>query len=113
MKHPMVYGFFKSVPPEGDTIDGCFIPPGTAIGINMAALTRNEDIFGNDVDIFRPERFLDAPEEKRREMERAVDAGFGGGRWQCAGRPVALMELNKVIFEVPLAPLPISSWLLT
>jgi hypothetical protein len=33
-------------------------------------------------------------------MERAMDILFGGGRWTCAGKMVALAELSKTAFEV-------------
>lgn len=34
------------------------------------------------------------------EMERAIDIAFGHGRWMCAGKRIAFMELSKVLFEV-------------
>lgn len=97
---PVLYGHYKSVPPQGDTICGYFVPGGTAIGHNSVALTHNESVFGPDVDVFRPERFLECDEEKRLYMERALDITFGGGRWMCAGKTTAKMELNKIFFEV-------------
>ncbi|KAI1140290.1 cytochrome P450 [Hypoxylon sp. FL0543] len=100
MRFPVTYGHYKQTPPEGDTINGVFIPGGTAIGHNALALMRTESIFGDDVDTFRPERFLECDEEKKAEMERAMDIVFGNGRWVCAGKPIAFMELNKVFFEV-------------
>ena len=70
------------------------------MGHNIAAITHKESIFGEDVDVFRPERFLECDKETRLEMDRAIDTAFGGGRWMCAGRVVATMELTKVLFEV-------------
>ena len=61
---------------------------------------QKESIFGSDVRIFRPERFLEASGDKRVAMERAMDIVFGGDRWVCAGKLVAMMELNKTFFEV-------------
>jgi cytochrome P450 len=100
MRPPAVYGNFKVVPPGGDTLNGLFIPEGTSIGHNHVAIVRNEKVFGADVDVFRPERFLDCPEEGRAEMERSVDMIFGTGRWMCAGKALVQVELNKTIFEV-------------
>lgn len=90
----------KRVPSEGDTIDGKFIPGGTSIEIYTASLFSSTTYFGSDAGIFRPERFTEADEQDRTEMERLVELGFGYGRFQCPGKPVALMELNKVYFEV-------------
>ncbi|KAK3339848.1 cytochrome P450 [Lasiosphaeria hispida] len=101
IRAPVNYGHYKSVPPVGDTIQGVFLPGGTTIGHNSLALTRNASVFGQDVEIFRPERFLE-PEcdaEKRAYRVRSLDIIFGGGRWTCSGKQVALFELNKVIFE--------------
>lgn len=51
--------------------------------------------------MFRPERFMEAEREGHRiEMEKQVELAFGYGRWMCAGKPVAMMELSKVFFEV-------------
>ncbi|KAI4592647.1 hypothetical protein KJ359_010549 [Pestalotiopsis sp. 9143b] len=90
----------KAVPPEGDTIHGKFIPGGTAIGMNTSSLFASKKHFGVDADVFRPERFTEASEDDRQEMERLVELCFGHGRYMCAGKPVAFMELNKVFFEL-------------
>jgi cytochrome P450 len=61
---------------------------------------RNIDIFGADADIFRPERWLEAQGEQLQMMERNNELIFGYGRFQCLGKNVAFMELNKVFVEV-------------
>lgn len=63
-------------------------------------------IFGEDVHLFRPERFTEASDDRRAEMYRTTELIFGSGRWQCAGKSLAFMELNKVFFEVRVPPLP-------
>jgi len=92
--------FSKVVPPGGDTINGYWVPGGTYIGPNLSSLLRSKALWGPDADLFRPERFLEANEAKRAEMQRNVDVNFGNGRWMCAGKAIALIELNKTIFEV-------------
>ena len=77
---------------------------GVAIGMNTSALVSSTTHFGADAAIFRPERFTEASEISRIEMERIVELVFGYGRFMCAGKPLAFMELNKVIFEVSSAP---------
>ncbi|KAL2157858.1 hypothetical protein VTH06DRAFT_4911 [Thermothelomyces fergusii] len=108
--HPPVAGtFFKVVPPEGDTIDGKRVPGGTEVAANMWTTTRNRAVFGPDVDVFRPERWLVAPERgggvgadrtaRAAEMRRVAELTFGYGRWMCAGKMIAFLELNKIFVE--------------
>lgn len=99
----------KVVPPQGDTLAGQFVPGGTNIAVNPWALMRHEPTFGKDVDVFRPERFINASPEERASMQRTVDLMFGAGRFMCAGKTVAWMELNKIFVEVCLPYLPLSS----
>ncbi|KAK6951145.1 hypothetical protein Daesc_007676 [Daldinia eschscholtzii] len=99
MRPPTPYGHFKKTPPEGDVINGTFIPGGTALGHNSLAITRSESIFGEDVEVFRPERFIDCDEETKAKRTFAIDILFGRGRWTCAGKPIAMIELHKVFFE--------------
>ncbi|KAK7715156.1 hypothetical protein SLS64_003853 [Diaporthe eres] len=97
----------KVMPPEGGYMGGKFIPGGTAVTSNRKEtliqlqwqLMRNP-IFGDDVHIFRPERFTEANDDRRAEMYRTTELIFGSGRWQCAGKSLAFMELNKVFFEL-------------
>ncbi|KAK1638423.1 BcABA1, cytochrome P450 monooxygenase [Colletotrichum phormii] len=90
----------KTVPPQGDTIDGKFIPGGTAIGMNAPGLLKSPALFGEDAELFRPERFLEVDDAARMSMERDVEMAFGYGRYMCAGKPVAFMELYKAFFEL-------------
>ncbi|KAK3486902.1 cytochrome P450 [Neurospora hispaniola] len=89
----------KSPPKGGDFINGIFIPEGTRVGHNFGGLIRRRDVFGDDADVFRPERWLNAEPAKRLEMQQTTEMVFGYGRWACLGKPVALMELSKVFFE--------------
>ncbi|KAI4865910.1 cytochrome P450 [Hypoxylon rubiginosum] len=90
----------KEVPKGGDTIDGKFIPAGTAIGVNISSMLRSKAVFGEDADMFRPERFLEVDATTRSELQRHVELTFGYGRWMCAGKSIALMEMNKIFFEL-------------
>lgn len=99
--HPPTFSLLsKRVPPEGDTLCGMFVPGGTEIAQNSWSMLRDESIFGDDGDVFRPERFFEAEERKRAEMERVTDLAFGYGRWMCAGKYIALLEISKVVFEL-------------
>lgn len=92
--------FPKVVPPQGETVRGIFIPGGTLIANNVPALLRDTDVFGSDPALFRPERWLEADDAGRTEMQNTVEMMFGSGRWMCAGKPIAYMELYKTFFEV-------------
>ncbi|KAH6640368.1 cytochrome P450 [Chaetomium tenue] len=100
MQIPFSGLLMKEVPPEGDTIDGIFVPGGTRIGHNTQGIMRRRDIFGDDADIFRPERWLNISPGKRQEMVQTTELVFGYGRWGCLGKPVAFLELNKVYVEL-------------
>jgi cytochrome P450 len=92
--------FPKVVPPQGETVHGQFIPGGTVVAMNISSLLRSQEIFGDDPELYRPERWLEVDHAKRVEMEREVEMMFGNGRWMCAGKPIAFMELHKTFFEV-------------
>ncbi|AEO61226.1 cytochrome P450 monooxygenase [Thermothelomyces thermophilus ATCC 42464] len=106
---PLTATPFKVVPPEGDTIDGKRVPGGTLVAPDFWTTSRNRALFGPDVDVFRPERWLLAPERggggggggaDRAEMRRVAEMAFGYGRWMCAGKMIAFLELNKVFVEL-------------
>lgn len=100
MRPPVPVMFPKSVPPQGDWIDGRFIPGGTAVGWNLLPMMRDPRHWGRDPEVFRPERFTDVDDKTRVSMEQLVKLVFGYGRFACAGQPLAQMELLKVYFEV-------------
>ncbi|KAJ0304863.1 hypothetical protein COL516b_005640 [Colletotrichum fioriniae] len=90
----------KEVPAGGDTIDGRFIPGGTRIAQNVWGTLRRVDVFGKDADLFRPERWIEADAATRDKMQKTTELAFGYGRWGCAGKNVAFLELNKVFVEL-------------
>lgn len=100
MRSGVVGAFSKTVPPGGETVDGYFIPGGTVIAANYPAVLRDAAVFGADAAVFRPERWLEAAEGEAADMVGAVEMMFGNGRWMCAGKPIAYMELYKSFFEV-------------
>jgi cytochrome P450 len=98
---PPVTGLMtKDVPKGGDTINSLFIPGGIKIGYCAWGLFRDKKIWGDDSQVFRPERWLEGPHEKIKLQESTLELVFGYGRWQCLGKSVALIELNKIFVEV-------------
>ena len=90
----------KVAPPGGDTIKGVFYPEGTEVGLCDRAMCRNKKIFGDDAEVFRPERWTEASEETRKGYQYVVDSIFGTGKWSCLGKDLAMRELWKVMFEL-------------
>jgi cytochrome P450 len=88
----------KKVPPGGDNINGIYVPGGTRIGYGGFSVLRNKKIWGEDADVFCPERWLEG--ENIKDLELTWEVVFNAGRYQCLGKNVALMELNKVFVEV-------------
>ena len=102
---PVPGELYKEVPAGGASVhnDRFFLPGGTWIGQNLYAMMRRRDLWGEDAESFRPERwFLDTSNKKERfdAMAGMVDMGFGAGQFQCLGKVVAWMELNKAVVEV-------------
>jgi cytochrome P450 len=93
-------GFPKVVPPGGDMILGRRVPAGTELYGNMVMIGQNEKIFGSDIAVFRPERFLEGDTETRQRRMRTVDLGFGAGRWMCLGKALAQMEMRKLLVQL-------------
>jgi cytochrome P450 len=95
----------KAVPRGGATLHGYELPAGTQVGQNLGGIMRSKELFGDDADTFRPERWLEAAAaddgvERLKAMQAAVDLVFGFGKYQCLGKQIALTELNKVFVEV-------------
>lgn len=93
----------RYVPASGLTLpDGRFIPAGAAVGINPYVVHRNRGVWGNDAEVFRPERWLPGPDEddgayrRRLKAFNAADLTFGAGSHICIGRNFALMEVYKI-----------------
>lgn len=104
---PSVTNLFpRDVPPEGDVVmvDGkeVFLPGGAEVGVSVLGMMHHEGTFGEDAGCFRPERWTEAEPERYVEMQRVSDLVFGYGKWACLGKPIALHELGKGIFEVSL-----------
>lgn len=109
---PPVAGLMPTVvPPGGDVIGGVPVPEGTEIGWSAFGVQHNKEVYGLDAESFRPERWLEVKDEEQlRAMTSTWELVFKYGKWQCLGRSVALMELNKMFVEVSrtraMAPIP-------
>ena len=89
----------RIVPPEGDEIQGHRIPGGTFIGLNAWG-TQLDEVYGEDPEAFRPERWLIDDEARLSAMFQTHELIFSHGSSKCFGMPIAMMMLSKTIFEV-------------
>jgi cytochrome P450 len=89
----------RVVPPEGDFVQGYYVPGGTFIGLNAMA-TQLNSVFGDDPESFRPERWFQYDDVRTKKMLQTLDLVFASGPSRCMGANIALMEKSKVIFEV-------------
>lgn len=105
--HPAIGMILERYVPESGLClpDGSFLPTGVIVGMNPYIIGRNQDIWGDDADIFRPERWLrdeehDESDEEYQERLRCMnsaDLTFGAGSRICIGKNLALLEVYKVI----------------
>ena len=86
----------RVVPPQGADIVGRRIPGGTIVGCNAWVLHRRPEVFGDDVDAYRPERWLEASPEQLQRM-KATMFQFGAGARTCIGKNVSLLETYKLV----------------
>lgn len=61
----------RVVPPEGAELDGHRFPGGVTVAANGWVLHRDKEVFGEDAEEFRPERWVES-EEAGRRMERCM-----------------------------------------
>ncbi|KAI1447819.1 cytochrome P450 [Annulohypoxylon stygium] len=92
--------FFKQVPKGGDVINDCFLPEGTEVGHNVMGVMRAKKYWGEDADVFRPERWLEVDEKTHENMVDALEILWGHGKFKCLGRAIVQVELNKVFVEL-------------
>ncbi|KAK2776898.1 benzoate 4-monooxygenase cytochrome p450 [Colletotrichum kahawae] len=98
---PPVTGLMSAtVPKGGDFMHGKSIPGGADIGWTAFGVLRSKTVYGPDADVFRPERWLEAEEDQLKSMTAQWELVFKYGKWQCLGKTVALLEMNKVFVEL-------------
>lgn len=86
----------RHVPSGGATIAGRYVPAGCIVGCNAFVLHRDTTVFGEDVEMYRPERWLDADPAQLARMKGAM-LHFGAGPRTCAGRNISTLEMYKLV----------------
>ncbi|KAF1912067.1 cytochrome P450, partial [Ampelomyces quisqualis] len=102
--HPAVgMSLPRVVPKDGFEIKGGYLPGG--VSANPWVIHRQKEIFGNDCETFRAERWL----ERDRGQLDCFFLAFGSGARMCLGRNLSWIEMTKLVpsilmrFDVELA----------
>ncbi|KAI0123266.1 cytochrome P450 [Xylariales sp. AK1849] len=92
---PIGFPIERIVPETGLEVDGYIIPSGTRVAMNPWAVHRETGLYGQDPDVWRPERWL-CGEEKKRSMYNSL-LTFGAGHRGCLGKNLSYIEIYKII----------------
>jgi benzoate 4-monooxygenase len=74
------------------------LPIGTVVASNTYVLGRSKEVWGEDAEMWKPERWLVAADEKQRLEEKFVV--FSKGPRGCLGRDIAMLMLEKAVVGV-------------
>ncbi|CAI7599805.1 unnamed protein product [Penicillium manginii] len=103
--HPAVGLIMERKVPKGGLQlpnGGPYLPAGTIVGTNPWVIHRHA-LFGENVDKFRPERWLpangesDAEFQSRKQKMLRATLTFGAGARTCIGKNISLLEIYKLI----------------
>ncbi|OBT57364.1 hypothetical protein VE04_02759, partial [Pseudogymnoascus sp. 24MN13] len=85
----------RVVPSGGAEIAGRAFPAGSIVGVNSWVAHANQDVWGPDAAVFRPERWL-VGKEQYNLLDRYYFT-FGMGSRTCIGRNISLLEMSKLV----------------
>ncbi|EIW78435.1 cytochrome P450 monooxygenase pc-bph [Coniophora puteana RWD-64-598 SS2] len=86
-------GLPRMAPEGGLTVHGTYFPEGTILSVPTYTLHRDKRVWGDDPEIFRPERWF---EENSAKMHKAFNT-FSFGPRACVGRNLANLELLIIV----------------
>jgi hypothetical protein len=86
----------RVTPPQGVEICGRHIPGGTIVACSAWVMHRRSEVYGDDADYYRPERWLEAGQEQLKEMNACM-LQFGAGPRTCIGKNISLLEVYKLV----------------
>ncbi|KAH7319357.1 benzoate 4-monooxygenase cytochrome P450 [Rhexocercosporidium sp. MPI-PUGE-AT-0058] len=95
--HPVIgMPLVRTVPEGGCEVEGKFLPAGTTVGLNPWVFARDKSLYGEDANVWRPERWLEYSREKVKYLE-TYNITFGTGARSCPGKYLAQAVYTKII----------------
>lgn len=99
MHPPFCLPFERVVPKGGITVLGEFLPEGTVVGGSPYVVNRHKGTFGEDAEFWRPERWLEGGEERRKKLEASMlTVSVLGVVTTCCGIVKLTVRVNEVGF---------------
>ncbi|RXW15522.1 hypothetical protein EST38_g10327 [Candolleomyces aberdarensis] len=89
-------GLPRTVPEGGLTVRGQYFPQGTVLSVPSYSIHRDTSVWGEDVEQFRPERWLEGDDSA---MHKTFNP-FSVGPRACLGRNLAFLELQIIIASI-------------
>lgn len=89
-------GLPRLVPKGGMTVCGRFFPEGTVLSVPTYTIHRDEEVWGKDPEVFRPERWF---EQDKNAVQKTYNP-FSFGPRSCIGRNLANMELLIIVSSI-------------
>ncbi|KAJ7196196.1 cytochrome P450 [Mycena pura] len=115
---PVGIGLPRTVPHPGMSISGAWVAGGTTVGVPIYTVHRNEALWGEHPEEFRPGRWLQG--DGAQGLDADALKAFSDGPMRCIGRHLALAQLRVMIasifirfdvaLEDPENPLHIEEW---
>ncbi|KAJ3749876.1 cytochrome P450 monooxygenase pc-bph [Lentinula detonsa] len=89
-------GLPRLVPKGGMTVEGVTFPEGTVLSVPSYTIHRDTEVWGDDIEDFRPERWLGLDDDKKELVNKTFNP-FSVGPRACVGRNLAYLELQIIV----------------
>jgi cytochrome P450 len=91
---PVPAGLLRTVPKDGDTIDGHWVPGGTSVAVSSWAACHSSNNW-KDPEVYEPERWLEGAGYENDELK--ASQAFSLGPRGCIGRHLSYMEMRLIM----------------